>query len=99
LNYFSAVRRESGRSGQLDHFMNRLDVRVIPDAAAKRRIVIFQRCSGTYGFEEQRFLDGPLEYRWLPVGTFSKLIFDSEEQTLHAAHDLVPGLPEANPLP
>lgn len=45
--------------------MNRLDVQVIADTAGSRRVVIYQRCSGTFGFEEQYFLNGPAEFRWL----------------------------------
>jgi hypothetical protein len=57
----------------------------VPDRAGKRRVVIYQRCSGTYGFLEQHFLDGPTEFRWIDVGPTSKIVCDTEEDALREA--------------
>jgi hypothetical protein len=43
-------------------------VQTIYDAAKKRRVEIFERDDGSFGFEEQRFSDEPLEMAWIPVG-------------------------------
>ena len=43
-------------------------VQTIYDDSKKRRVVIFQRDDGSFGFEEQRFSDEPLEMAWIPFG-------------------------------
>jgi hypothetical protein len=43
-------------------------VQTIYDDYKKRRVVVFERDDGSFGFEEQRFSDEPLEMVWIPVG-------------------------------
>ncbi len=38
------------------------------DDSKKRRVVVFQRGDGTFGFEHERFAEDPLEMTWIPVG-------------------------------
>jgi hypothetical protein len=37
------------------------------DGPRKRRVLIFQRDDGTFGFEEEYFSDLPHESAWIPV--------------------------------
>jgi hypothetical protein len=43
-------------------------VQTIYDDAKKRRVVIFMRDDGSFGFEEQWFSDDPQEMAWCPFG-------------------------------
>ena len=56
---------------------------VAPDG--RRKVQIFRRDNGTYGFESFRFDDDPLALCWVPYGRFSKCIADSEELAEHEA--------------
>ena len=38
----------------------------------KRKIEIFRRRDGSFGWESQRFSDDPLELCWIPQGRFSE---------------------------
>jgi len=46
----------------------------------KRRVQIFKREDGSFGFEALRFSDEPLEMCWFPDGRFSEC-FASDEKT------------------
>ena len=52
-----------------------------PDGA--RKVEIFQRADGTFGFEELKF--GPEEGAWFPVGKYSIAIIDSLDNALKEA--------------
>ena len=60
----------------------------------KRRVVVFRRDDGSFGFEEQRFLLNPLEKAWLPLGEHSDARFDTAERALIEARKRVPWLAE-----
>jgi hypothetical protein len=61
----------------------------------KRRVVVFQRDDGSFGFEEQRYLVNALEKAWLPAGEHSDTRFDTAERALLEARRHVPWLAEA----
>ena len=65
--------------------------------AEKRRVIVFQRDDGSFGFEEQRFAEKPLESAWHEVGDNSATRFDSEAGALIHARGRVPWLSEARP--
>ena len=46
----------------------------------KRKVEIFRREDGSYGFEVLRFSDAPTELSWIPYGRFSEC-FVPDEQT------------------
>ena len=41
-------------------------IQTLYDDAKKRRVVIFEREDGSFGFEHQRFSEEPLEMAWIP---------------------------------
>jgi hypothetical protein len=43
-------------------------IQIIYDTDKKRRVIFFESDDGSFGFEEQRFSDEPLEMAWIPVG-------------------------------
>jgi hypothetical protein len=43
-------------------------IQTIYDDSRKRRVIIFHRNDGSFGFEEEFFSDEPLELAWLPSG-------------------------------
>lgn len=58
----------------------------IYDAAQKRRVVLFRRDDGTFGFQEERFSSDPLEQCWLPfVERRSECRCDSLESAMREA--------------
>lgn len=69
-------------------------VRTIYDVAKKRRVVIFQGEDGSFGFEEQRFSDEPLEMCWIPFGRYSVCYCDTAERALVEARGRVSWLSE-----
>jgi hypothetical protein len=64
----------------------------IYDASRKRRVIIFQRDDGSFGFDEERFSDEPLEMAWLPYDRDCRC--DSVERALSEARGRVPWLAE-----
>jgi hypothetical protein len=50
---------------------------VAPDG--KRKVRIFQRDDGSFGFESLRFSEDPPDMCWIPHGRFSECIAPSEE--------------------
>lgn len=60
-------------------------LQVLYDSTKKRRIVIFQRANGSYGFEEQRFSDDPHEMAWIPQCKDATSICASAELALAEA--------------
>jgi hypothetical protein len=61
----------------------------------KRRVVVFQRDDGSFGFDEQHYAEDPLESPWLPTGDFAAARFDSAARALIEARKHVPWLAEA----
>ena len=47
--------------------------------------MIFQRANGSYGFEEQRFSDDPVEMTWIPQGKYATAICASAELAMAEA--------------
>lgn len=58
-------------------------VRRIGSADGKRRVEIFRRADGTYGFENMKY--GDQEESWFPAGRYSVGIFGTEEEALKEA--------------
>jgi len=55
-----------------------------------RKVEVFQRADGTFGFEELKFWQE--EQAWLPVGKYSIAIIDSLERAITEAKGRVPWL-------
>jgi hypothetical protein len=70
-------------------------VQTIYDDAKKRRVVILQREDGSFGFEEQRFSDEPLELSWIPFGRYSVCHCDTAARALVEARGRVAWLSES----
>ena len=49
---------------------------ISPDG--KRKVQIFRRDDGSFGFEALRFSDEPLERGWIPDGRFSECFAEDE---------------------
>lgn len=64
-------------------------IQTIYDDAKKRRVVIFQRDDGSFGFSEERFADEPQEQAWIPVGRYSTSHCDTAAGALGEARDRV----------
>ena len=54
-----------------------------------RKVQIFQRENGTFGFEALRFSDDPLEMCWIPEGRFSLCFADEVQIAEREARDRV----------
>ena len=67
-------------------------VQTIYDDSKKRRVIIFQRDDGTFGFDAEHFSDEPLEMAWLPSGFNS--FCDTAERALSEARGRVDWLAE-----
>ena len=55
-------------------------VRTIESTDGKRRLEIYRRDNGTYGFEDMKY--GDVEGSWFPAGRYSMGIFATEEDAL-----------------
>ena len=60
-------------------------VQTIYDAAKAKRVVIFQREDGSFGFEEEHFSAEPLERAWIPFGRYSISYCDTAERAIAEA--------------
>ena len=60
----------------------------------KRRVVVFQRDDGSFGFDEQHASDNPSKSEWVPVGDHAATRFDAAASALIAARRHVPWLAE-----
>jgi len=58
-------------------------VRTIESSDGKRKLEIFRRADGTYGFEDMKY--GDEEASWFPAGRYSVGIFGTEEDALREA--------------
>jgi hypothetical protein len=57
-------------------------VQTISDETQKRRVIVFRRDDGSFGFEEERIPDKPLETAWIPFGRYSGCRCDTAERAL-----------------
>jgi hypothetical protein len=69
--------------------LGRQVVSTIYDASRKRRVHIFQRADGTFGFSEEQYLDDPREMCWTPIGRGSEARVDSADAALREARSRV----------
>jgi hypothetical protein len=69
-------------------------IQTIYNDSRKRRVIIFQRGDGSFGFDEEHFADEPLEMAWLPAGYDSHC--DTAERALLEARGRVAWLVERN---
>jgi hypothetical protein len=67
-------------------------IRTIYSDSRKRRVIIFQRDDGSFGFDEEHFSDEPLELSWLQAGYDSRC--DTAERAFGEAQGRVPWLAE-----
>ena len=71
-------------------------IQTIQDEEGKRRVIIFQRADGTFGFEEERYSDDELEQCWIPYGRYFISICDTYETALSEARGRVDWLASAS---
>lgn len=57
--------------------MTRNDIKTIYDEPDVRRVIIFRRDDGSFGFEDQHYCD---EQCWIPTGRYSESFCDSAER-------------------
>jgi hypothetical protein len=69
-------------------------IQTIYNDSRKRRVIVFQRDDGSFGFDEEHFSDEPLEMAWLQVGYDSRC--DTVERALGEARGRVAWLAEKN---
>lgn len=67
-------------------------IQTLYDEPKKRRVVIFEREDGSFGFEHQRFSEEPLEMAWIPFGQDCRC--DTPERALAEARGRVAWLGE-----
>jgi hypothetical protein len=74
------------------------EVQVIYDDSQKRRVVIFENAQGSFGFEEQRFSEEPLEMAWIPFGNPPRpnCHCDSADRALFEARGRIAWLSESS---
>ena len=65
--------------------MSRTIIDILLHETGKFRVVIFQCTDGSFGFEDQKFSDEPLEQCWIPTGRHSECFCDSVEQAVTEA--------------
>lgn len=58
-------------------------VKLFENVAHNRRVIIYRRADGTYGFTEETWSDDPHELCWIPQDTGS--ICDSEATAIREA--------------
>ena len=71
-------------------------VQTIYDEDHKRRLIVFQRSDGTFGFREERFSAEPMEVAWMALSLDSVCRCDTVERVLTEARGRVPWLRESN---
>lgn len=55
----------------------------------RRKVRIFERDDGSFGFEVLRFSDDPLEMCWVPYGRFSECVAPDAETAESEARERV----------
>jgi hypothetical protein len=72
--------------------MNETTLKTIDDRTGTRRVQIYQRANGSFGFEEWRF--GIEEQCWFPTGRYSYAMIDTFENAEKEARSRVAWLAE-----
>ena len=67
--------------------MTGLTVKTIGHPDGRRRVDIYQRPNGTFGFEELEY--GVEEQAWYPVGRYSYAVIDTQERAESEARSRV----------
>jgi hypothetical protein len=68
--------------GRVEWLVERQNVKVIYDDSRKRRVFIFQRDDGSFGFCEERWEDNSYGAGWIPAGPHSECRVDSLETAI-----------------
>ncbi|QEX15686.1 hypothetical protein FRZ44_09730 [Hypericibacter terrae] len=77
--------------------MSENTINTIYDRDGKRRVIIFRRDDGTYGFEEERFSDEPLEMAWIRLRKYTASLFASAIDAERDARGRVEWLGNSSP--
>jgi len=72
-------------------------VETIYDQTKVRRVIVFARDDGSFGFQEERFSDDPMENAWLPFGRYSITRCDTAARALAEARARISWLGHAQP--
>jgi hypothetical protein len=75
--------------------MSRQNLRTLVAPWQTRRVVVFRRDDGSFGFEDQRF---SLEQSWHATGRYLECYADSADNAEHEARQHVPWLVTATTL-
>jgi hypothetical protein len=67
-------------------------VRTLSSTDGRRKVEIYRRDDGTYGFEAWNWSDEPLERCWIPYGNFSHCIAPNADGPEREARGRVPWL-------
>ncbi len=67
----------------------RKEHKIVYSADREKRVVIFERDDGSFGFEAQEFSDDPLEMNWIRFGKYSESFCDSIESAEREGHERV----------
>jgi hypothetical protein len=74
--------------------MSKTIVKELIATDGKRKVQVFRRDDGSYGFESLRLSEEPLEMSWIPYGRFSECIAPSMEIAEREARGRVDWLPD-----
>jgi len=77
--------------------MPRHIIRTVYDASQPQRVIVFRRDDGSFGFENQRFVED--QECWIPHGKFSESFCETLELAEREARERVPWLRVAKPAP
>lgn len=73
----------------------RKEVETIYDPEHKRRVIIFERADGTFGFLEEHFSEEPFEHCWIPVFRQTESFCDSLDTVVREVYGRVTWLSRA----
>jgi len=77
-----------------------LDVETIYDSQHKRRVIIFRRADGTYGFFEEHCSEDPFEHCWIPsTHDHTECICDTPENVYREVYGRVSWLTKPSDEP
>jgi hypothetical protein len=71
-------------------------VRELLSADGRRKVKIFRRVNGTFGFSVWHFSDEPLEMAWIPAGYYSESFTPDAESAEREARSRVAWLDDPN---
>ena len=71
-------------------------LKTIISADGNRKVEIFRRSDGTFGFEELKWLDDPREHCWVPFGKYSIAVIDTLEHALREVEGRVSWVAETS---